>query len=44
VSWERIELEDGRKWEVDDARHSDGKTYDLDLSVDPLAIIRRTLE
>jgi hypothetical protein len=44
VSWQKIELENGNKWEVDDARHSDGRTYDLDLSVDPLAIVKRKLD
>jgi Peptidase propeptide and YPEB domain len=44
VSWQKIELEDGKKWEVDDARHSDGKTYDLDLSLDPIAVTNRKLD
>jgi hypothetical protein len=38
--WEEIELDDG-KWEVDDAIAADGKEYDLKLSVNPLAIIKR---
>ena len=37
----KIELEDGRTWDVDDARHADGKIYDLDLSLDPVAVIKR---
>lgn len=39
-SWEEIELDDG-VWEVDDAIASDGKKYDLTLSVSPLAITKR---
>jgi hypothetical protein len=41
VSWGDIELDDDRVWEVDDARHSDGKEYDLDLDKTTFAIIRR---
>jgi len=33
TSWGRIELDDGRKWEVDDAIHSDGREYDVDLDL-----------
>jgi hypothetical protein len=44
VSWQKIELEDGKKWEVDDARHSDGKSYDLDLSLDPITITNHKLD
>lgn len=39
-SWEEMELDDG-VWEVDDAVASDGKKYDLTLSVSPLAITKR---
>lgn len=39
-SWEEIELDDG-VWEIDDAVASDGKKYDLTLSVSPLAITKR---
>lgn len=41
TSWGKIELDDGRKWEVDDAIHSDGKEYDLELDMNTLAIIDR---
>jgi len=41
VSWDEIELEAARKWEVDDARRVDGTKWDLDLSADSLEIIRR---
>ena len=41
ASWGDIELDDNRVWEVDDARHSDGKEYDLDLDPQSLAIIKR---
>jgi hypothetical protein len=30
VSWREIERDDG-KWEVDDARHHNGRVYDLDI-------------
>jgi len=33
TSWEEIELDDGR-WEVDDARHTDGHEYDLKLDME----------
>lgn len=33
TSWGKIELDDGKKWEVDDAKHSDGKEYDVDLDL-----------
>jgi hypothetical protein len=33
VTWKKIELDDG-SWEVDDARQSDGKKYDLKLNTD----------
>ena len=33
ASWGEIELDNGRVWEVDDARHSDGKEYDVDLDL-----------
>jgi hypothetical protein len=33
VTWKKIELDDGQR-EVDDARHSDGKEYDLKLNSD----------
>lgn len=41
ASWGDIELDDDRVWEVDDARHSDGKEYDLDLDPQSLAIVKR---
>lgn len=41
TSWGEIELDDNRVWEVDDARHADGKEYDLDLDPQSLAIIKR---
>jgi hypothetical protein len=42
TSWRKIELDDG-KWEVDDARHSNGQLYDVDLSRS-YNIIKRELE
>lgn len=42
TSWDDIEREDdGRVWEVDDARGADGHKYDLKLSVGDLREISR---
>ncbi|MDP3895522.1 MAG: PepSY domain-containing protein [Mesorhizobium sp.] len=41
TGWGEIELDDDRVWEVDDARHSDGKKYDLELDRTTLAITDR---
>lgn len=42
VSWDDIEREDdGRVWEVDDARLADGTKYDLKLAADDLRVIER---
>jgi hypothetical protein len=30
TAWKKIELDDG-KWEVDDARHANGRVYDVDI-------------
>lgn len=38
TSWGEIELDDGKVWEVDDAIHSDGREYDLELDPSTLAI------
>lgn len=40
VSWDEIELDDG-VWEVEDARTSDGREYDLKLRPQSLEIIKR---
>jgi Peptidase propeptide and YPEB domain len=42
VSWDDIEYDDGRRWEVDDARLSNGEAYDLKLAPETLRITRRT--
>ena len=42
VAWDDIELDDGRRWEVDDARLANGETYDLKLAPETLRITRRT--
>lgn len=42
VAWDDIELDDGRRWEVDDARLANGETYDLKLAPDTLRITRRS--
>jgi hypothetical protein len=39
-SWKEIELDDG-KWEIDDARHSDGIKYDLKLDPATLNVIKQ---
>lgn len=41
TSWGEIELDDDRVWEVDDARHSDGQKYDLELDPKTLKIIKK---
>ncbi len=42
VSWDDIELDDGRRWEVDDARLANGQAYDDKLARETLRITRRT--
>lgn len=42
-SWGNIELDDG-KWEVDNAVHTDGKVYDVDLRMSDLSVIKKDLE
>lgn len=40
-SWNKIELDpDGPKWKVDDARKLNGKTYDIQLTVDNYEILK----
>lgn len=41
TTWADIELDDGRVWEVDDAKHTDGKEYDVDLDPTSYAIVKR---
>ncbi|WP_266019575.1 PepSY domain-containing protein [Brucella intermedia] len=42
TSWDEIEFDDERNaWEVDDARASDGKFYDLKLDPRSLDIVKR---
>lgn len=42
VSWDEIEFDDDEQlWEVDDARTSDGKEYDLKLRPGSLEIVSR---
>ena len=40
TKWDDIDFEDGR-WEVDDAVHRDGKTYDLKLDPNSLRVVER---
>ena len=42
TAWDDIELDDGRRWEVDDARNAKGERYDLKLDKDSYRITRRT--
>jgi uncharacterized membrane protein YkoI len=39
-TWTGIEMDDGR-WEVDDAMHSDGQKYDVELDPKTLAVIKQ---
>ncbi len=42
TSWDEIEREDdGRVWEVDNARMPDGSEWDLKLSADDLRVLKR---
>jgi len=41
--WEEIELEDDM-WEVEGAVHTDGRTYDLKLRIDDLAVAEQEEE
>lgn len=43
VRWKEIELDDNR-WEIDDAVHSDGKEYDLELEPGSLKVLKRELD
>lgn len=43
--WGEIERsDDGRAWEVDDARHQDGRKYEVRLSYDDLHEVRRHVD
>ena len=42
-TWGKVEFDDG-KWEIDNAKHSDGKLYDVDLSKGELAVLKKELE
>lgn len=41
--WGKVEFDDG-KWEIDDAIHSDGKRYDVDLSAKDLSVIKQEID
>ncbi len=43
ISWSKIEFDDGR-WEVDNARGPDAKTYDLKLDAASFQIMSREIE
>ena len=40
TSWEEIEWDDDTYWEIEDAIHSDGRQYDLQLAPDTLEVIK----
>ena len=40
TEWQEVELDDG-KWEVDDARNSDGHKYDVDIDSKSYVILRK---
>lgn len=43
--WDEIESDDnGRVWKVDDARHTDGKKYELKLNAQTLQEVDRRLD
>lgn len=44
VGWDEIEFDDDGYWEVDDARTSDGRQYDLKLAAETYEIVERDLE
>lgn len=44
VGWDEIEFDDDGYWEVDDARTSDGRQYDLKLAAETYEILERDLE
>ncbi len=41
ASWDDIDVERDGRIEVDDARHSDGKEYDLELDPQTLRVTKR---
>lgn len=42
-AWGKVEFDDG-KWEIDNAVHSDGKRYDVDLSKSDLAVLKKEID
>jgi hypothetical protein len=42
VAWDDIELDDGSRWEIDDAQLASGERFDLKLAPQTLRITRRT--
>jgi hypothetical protein len=41
--WGKVEFDEG-KWEVDNAVGEDGKVYDVDLSANDLAVIKKEID
>lgn len=45
TTWEEIEYDDdGPVWEIDDARKTDGRRYDVKLSPNGLGVIKERLD
>ena len=42
-TWGKIEFDDG-KWEIDNAVGADGKRYDVDLSANEYAVIKKEID
>ncbi|WP_439543625.1 PepSY domain-containing protein [Hyphomicrobium sp.] len=40
-AWGKIELDDDKKWDVDDAVAADGKLYDLDISTADYKVLKK---
>jgi Peptidase propeptide and YPEB domain len=43
TQWGDVEL-DGKNWEIDDALHSDGKEYDVELQEGSLSVIKKEVD
>ena len=43
TAWKEIEFDDNR-WEIDDATHTDGKVYDVELKADDLSVTSKKID
>ena len=41
TTWGKVELDDEKHWDVDDAVAADGKTYDLHLGTADLKVLKK---